>query len=554
VIYFVYLINGLSYINRVSKFIFMTLILSILAGILMWGSTKAPIQYGYAWFVCKLTLPIICLVGYSGETPLPKTALWRLCNVSIGLGIDLVVTSLVFPQSTKGAVERRVSKVLDDLAAISLATKNNILPARSEGLNFNMSRTSSMPLEWQSSPMFLSHQSQEQNLKEIKEKDIPQQQEEVEMEVLGRPSGSGCAARGEEDKDTTNIPLSTKNNLHIRITTPTPPPRSSSPKAVDNPATLSSSSPSFYISSPRQHQSKKIFRKNRSRWLKQVALGKPVLQLRPLGQDAASLLVAISEFEVIASFEERMIFSNFKFFSRGNDKKNQAAENFAGKIPIVRRSLRRMLNALLSFVYVLDGPDVPHLTLLLQHRQEIDAVMVQLSDCLVAIRTVASHTKVTKLTLDRLSTTQTNLLAGMQGLIDKVETVPPPLGCTHADVVLGFAGLGVLIAAVQTLGEVSDAVINMFASPANDLEENTSAAGGEGFPSASSSATSLANNASSSSSTREVHTQQAGNMKWSKSAKVLLGGSAVGGAAAGGKVDRDEDMEVGLAQGFRHGD
>ncbi|KAG7668588.1 hypothetical protein Ndes2526B_g03790 [Nannochloris sp. 'desiccata'] len=600
VLYFVYLTNGLSYSNRILKFIFMTLSLSILSGILMWGSMRAPIQYSYAWMVCKFTLPIICLVGYSGEKLLPETALWRLLNISIGLAIDLVVTSLVFPQSTKGAVERRVCKVLNDLAEISTATSRKILPARSEQLSFSMSRTSSMPFKWQSPPIFSSNQPQEQKLKEKEKENL--QQEVVGPSVNGANGGGGGgggasgggnaelverAPRGEEDKDANLTPLSTKN-LHIRTTSSSPTttttsaPRCSTKNISDN-ATLSSS-PSYFISSPTKHRSKKKFRKDRTRWLKHVALGKPVLQLRPLGQDAASLLVAIGELEIIASFEGKMKISKFNIFPRGKSNQVENEEKFAGKITTVRRALRRMLNALLSFVYVLDGPDVPHLKLLLQHRQNIDSVMVQLSECLLALRAVASHNKVTELPLDRLLTTQIKLREEMQGLIKEIEKVPPPLRCTQADVVLGFAGLGVLIAAVQTLGELSDAVVDMFASPSSGLMESTNSAGAcaacaggesakvpqageekekiteeedddaEGrdqFPpsSASSSATSLANKASSSSNASLLYSQQAGNMRWSSSAKVLLGGGGVVGVR-----DEDEDLEAGLAQGFGHGD
>jgi hypothetical protein len=145
----------------------------------------------------------------------------------------------------------------------------------------------------------------------------------------------------------------------------------------------------------------------------------------------------------------------------------------------------------------------------------------------------------------------------MHALIQQVETVPPTAGCTQADVVIGFAGLGVLIAAVQTLGELSDAVVDIFVYEDGAEEEvNSSAAGGgdgneneendearDVFPlndSNSSSAASLANKASSSNALYS----QVGKMRWSSSAKVLLG--------AGGRDD--EDVEAGLALGFGQGD
>jgi hypothetical protein len=578
-IYFVYLVNGLTYLNNPPKFIFMTLCLSILSGILMWGSMQAPIHFYYSWMVCKLTLPIIVLIGYSGEVLLPKTALWRLLNVFIGLTIDLVVTSLVFPQSTKGAVERRVCKVLDDLIEISDSTSSNLLRANTDAMSVNMNRQSSL-FKWQQPSTTIFTPSQ-------------RVVEKTEVELAAAAVVTGGAAGGRDDAISSPAATAAEaeavlpvQNLHIRTTPiPTPfaqqqPPPQSQPQQPPQPL---SSSPSFFVASPTKHRSKKKFRKERIHWVKHVALGKPVLQFRPIGQDAAALLVEISELEVIASFEEKINFSEksliFKWFASFTRRRSEKLSKL--KITAIRRALRRMLNALLAFVYVLDGPDVPHVKLLLQHRSRIDALMLQISKCLLALRELASHNKqnTTKPSFDQLITTQTKLREDMKELLVLVESVPPPSGCTQADVVLGFAGLGVLIAAVQTLGELSDAVLNLFVDE-NELlyqeVEGVVAAGaaeaemvgvqrkseGEGededqFPSESnsSSSASLARKGNSSTSALKAS-------KWSSSAKILLGGGGGVGVGGGGGSsstfqgggEDDEDMEAGLASGFGQGD
>eukprot|EP00887_Chlorella_sp_A99_P008175 scaffold12.g8175.t1 len=87
---FAYLVNGLSYDNRPPKFVAMTILLPLVCGLIMVLHQRFLHPYGYMWSVCKLTTPIIALVGYASTEAQWRTAAWRLANIAIGIVIDLV--------------------------------------------------------------------------------------------------------------------------------------------------------------------------------------------------------------------------------------------------------------------------------------------------------------------------------------------------------------------------------------------------------------------------------------------------------------------------------
>ena len=283
---------------------------------------------------------------------------------------------------------------------------------------------------------------------------------------VGAGSGSGALPGSQiEINPGSGPPTTTQNSTTPRNGLISPFSGPVSPNVPMSPTTAG-----FYMMSPRKHGWH--FRHKRSRWMKEAAIGQPLRQLLPMGHDVVAVLTALAELEMIMGFEEKAF--RWPFFGKkatasgkiklqnkatngrnnilqqGNDKRLKKAN-----LTVARRAMRRMLNALLSFAYVLDGPDVPHLRLLLRHRPDIDAVMVQMSECFKAIAGVASG----KLPLERIALTQGNLREEVQELLLDVEKSPAPLGCTQADVVLGFAALGVLVAAVQTLAEMSSAIV-----------------------------------------------------------------------------------------------
>ena len=536
ILYFVYLVNGLSYANTVAKFVTMTTVLSVTSGLLMYASMKVPHQYMYAFTVLKLTLPIITLVGYSDEELLVTTALYRIANISIGLGIHLVATVLVFPVSTQDAVSRRVCRVLRDLADIAAGEASKLLQQEKQSKSGSTSSAATSPA---TSPMSKSERRRQR-----------QAQRQQQMAMLGIMGGGGGGVgggaagglmaypappgrsrsispsiEGLQRAPSTAMAMATRtsaatanatptstalsssppspnvhdqfqkqmgvpqvahpdplppHNLHIRTTstdhsTLYETPSSSGMKTMKSafatataaaaapipeegeqhvthiqaspPSPSPLPSPSLYyfdLASPTKKRH--AFHKKRSLWIRKIVYGEPMQQLGPLGEDAATLLAGLAELEMISEFEDKAFPSVLVASTQTPEQLRQA-----------RRALRRMLNSLLSFVYVLDGPDEPHLRLLLPFRPEIDALMEQVSECLMALAGVVAGT----LPLHRVSLTQQNLRGEVQDLLEEVERAPPALGSTQADVVLGYAALGVLVAAVQTLSQTTDAVLQL---------------------------------------------------------------------------------------------
>lgn len=115
---FAYLVNGLSYDNRPPKFVAMTILLPLVCGLIMVLHQRFLHPYGYMWSVCKLTTPIIALVGYASTEAQWRTAAWRLANIAIGIVIDLVV-SLLIPVTTRRVLRNRVQEGLGHLAILS---------------------------------------------------------------------------------------------------------------------------------------------------------------------------------------------------------------------------------------------------------------------------------------------------------------------------------------------------------------------------------------------------------------------------------------------------
>lgn len=113
----------------------------------------------------------------------------------------------------------------------------------------------------------------------------------------------------------------------------------------------------------------------------------------------------------------------------------------------MRLVLRRMLNVLLSFSYMLRGGDVPHLRLLVPFYPHIEAVLAEIAECLKATAAMAAG----RLQEEKIVATHHALDEQIQTLLAEVESTPPPLNCSQADAVLGYASLGVLVAAVQTV-------------------------------------------------------------------------------------------------------
>ena len=48
------------------------------------------------------------LAGYVGTKVAWQTALWRLCNIVIGIGIDLAATTLIFPVTGRRAARSKI--------------------------------------------------------------------------------------------------------------------------------------------------------------------------------------------------------------------------------------------------------------------------------------------------------------------------------------------------------------------------------------------------------------------------------------------------------------
>lgn len=119
IIYVVYLLNGLSYDNRAPKYIFMSLIYPFFLAWIQKGMLESAPQYTYAWYVMKLTLPIIVLSGYIDDTPNPETAAWRLLCILIGIGIEFVVKFLIYYRESAITARHEIQRACKGLFYLS---------------------------------------------------------------------------------------------------------------------------------------------------------------------------------------------------------------------------------------------------------------------------------------------------------------------------------------------------------------------------------------------------------------------------------------------------
>ena len=119
IIYVVYLLNGLSYQNQASKYVFMTLLYPATLSFFHKGMLESSPEYQYAWYVMKLTLPIVVLSGYNDENPNPETAAWRILCILIGLAIEFVVKSLVYYRESSTSARHEIQRMCKSMSDLS---------------------------------------------------------------------------------------------------------------------------------------------------------------------------------------------------------------------------------------------------------------------------------------------------------------------------------------------------------------------------------------------------------------------------------------------------
>lgn len=76
-------------------------------------NSHAPVQ------VQIVAVPVIVLESFREEVPPWSAAGWRIACVSIGVGLDVVVTSLLFPVTTGALMRQRLQRALGQLAALA---------------------------------------------------------------------------------------------------------------------------------------------------------------------------------------------------------------------------------------------------------------------------------------------------------------------------------------------------------------------------------------------------------------------------------------------------
>jgi hypothetical protein len=115
-VYWVYLLNGLSYATEAPKFICMSIFMSMADGVLMLGNVTAKPQWAYSWLVARVTLPIVALTGYQGDRIDLLPAIWRIVSVAIGLGLDMVASTLVMPITTRRVLINQIDRAIEEEA------------------------------------------------------------------------------------------------------------------------------------------------------------------------------------------------------------------------------------------------------------------------------------------------------------------------------------------------------------------------------------------------------------------------------------------------------
>lgn len=78
----------------------MTASLSLLSGA---GAAAAVrfAHYSYAFIIAVIILCLVALPGYATDSPMPIMALWRLASTAIGIAVEVLAASLVFPVTAR---------------------------------------------------------------------------------------------------------------------------------------------------------------------------------------------------------------------------------------------------------------------------------------------------------------------------------------------------------------------------------------------------------------------------------------------------------------------
>lgn len=119
IIYVVFLLNGLSYNNRAPKYIFMTLLYPATLSYFQNKMLQSDPEYQYAWYVMKLTLPIVVLSSYNDEDPNPETAAWRILCILLGLGIEFIVKFLIYYRESSTSARHEIQKMCKSMARLA---------------------------------------------------------------------------------------------------------------------------------------------------------------------------------------------------------------------------------------------------------------------------------------------------------------------------------------------------------------------------------------------------------------------------------------------------
>ena len=432
----------------------MTIVLSLMEGFLMYKSMLSKFQWVYAWTVWKLTLPIIALSGYIGTTIHPDVAGWRLLNISIGMTVELLTSTLVFPVSSRDVIIQRICSILEDFASMSEVTASKLLQQHSdEGrLSAAGNRRGSTDgsfnafdgAAWRQELAQFASRSENLN-------DVADDAGSVSQD----PNEEGERSQRSDFTMHTQVADVPRLKTTVKASHETPEQTNQSAFSAHALAEnfIGRSSSRLDIVGRAKEMS------IRKKWLKNVAFGKSVMLVRMIGRDAAKMMQELKEFELVLHFERDM---TVKYCSCLLDcgslpRFEDSWLRWSEEVAIARKALRRMLNVLMTFAYVLDGPDVLHVSLLAYHRSSIDDVMVHMAGCFELIGEVAAG----KSYIEDLEHALACLSKETEKLLAKIESMPPPSGCTHADIVLGFAAMGVLVAMIQALGDLARIVIIM---------------------------------------------------------------------------------------------
>ncbi|KAL6769893.1 hypothetical protein ACKKBG_A32775 [Auxenochlorella protothecoides x Auxenochlorella symbiontica] len=126
-LYFTYLCNGLTYASHPQKYIVMSLSLAVISGIVAGCALRFP-RFFYGFLITDIILAVVALPGYHTPTPMPEVALWRLVTTVLGVAVNMLCATALFPVTGRSTYSALMVATLEGLGGVLDHACHSLLP------------------------------------------------------------------------------------------------------------------------------------------------------------------------------------------------------------------------------------------------------------------------------------------------------------------------------------------------------------------------------------------------------------------------------------------